>query len=266
MKFSLPLRFAVLFVLALASTAVGQNPSACFHVFGIEQETGDLYRVDLAGDFGLPTEPVLLASPPGELEVREPDALAYDPRFRRLYFAGSGEEGTSTLYGYDLTRDLFWTAGELFGQAAGAVFHDGGYHYIAEGTDDLRRVFLTDEGEVFAEASVADFGFEGGLRVEDLAAQDGILYGSTRSGDEGPSARFFSYDPARDEFRTLSTSSGTFLQLAFADDRGLITLFGASTHDGVFYEIDHLAWSEGATESSFTFPVLFSDLSRGPMC
>lgn len=244
-----------------------QAPSECSYVHGIEQDSGTLYRVDLRTGLGRRSAPASLATPPGDVAVLAPDGLAYDPRFRRLYFAAADESGSYLLHSYDLDTDTFGRAGGLFGAVTGATFHDGGYYYVDAGTTDLRRVFLDEDGNVFGEASVADFGLDGGLAVEDLAARDGILYGSTSGVEDGPSARFFSYDLARDAFRTLSTSSGTYLQLAFAHDRGLLTLFGASTLDGVFYEIDHLPWGQGSTSPRFTESgVLFSDLAAGAPC
>lgn len=244
-----------------------QSRSACFFAYGLEQETGHLYRIDLGSDFGLRRAPTLIAEPAEELALTAPNGLAYDALDDRLYFAEPAEGGGSVLYVYDRDEDRFWRAGDVSGSVAGATFHDRGYYYVDQGTDDLRRVFLEDDGTVFAESSVAEFGLDGGLAIEDVAVHDGILYGSTSSEGEGLSARFFTYDLARDEFRTISTSSATYLQLAFAVDRGLVRLFGSSAHDGVFYGIDHLPWGGGATASRFTEPgVLFSDLAEGPMC
>lgn len=262
-----PRALSLLLCLALTAWASGQDRAACLSVYGLEAESGALYRVDLAGDFGLPREPVLLATPAESLAVVEPDGLAYDDRTGRLYFAGSDGAGGSSLYAYDLATATFQAAGPVHGRIAGATFLNGSYHYIVQGTDELRKVFLTREGTVFAESSVAHFGLGAGLQVEDLAAHDGILFGSSSSDGQGLSARLFSYDPVRAVFETLSTSSGTFLQLAFANDRGLATLFGSSRDDGDFYEIDHLPWGDGATRRRFTFPGLrLSDLAGTATC
>ena len=243
-----------------------QYRAACFFIHGIEGGSGALYRIDLADGFGTRRTARLIAEPPGAWELASPDALAYDRRADRLYFADTGDDGVSVLHFYDLHEDAFVVAGPLLGHATGAAFADGGYHYVDRGTDELRRVFLADDGSVFAEASVADFDLDAGMIVEDLAELDGVLYGST-SGGEDTSARFFTYDLDRDLFRTLSTGSATYLQLAFANDRGLITLYGVSTHDGVFYEIDHAEWAEGSTFSlDVAASIPFSDLARGPAC
>lgn len=242
-----------------------QYDPACFFVYGMEQDTGHLYTVSLANGFGAGRTALPLAQPPPELQLRGPDALAFDPTTDRLYFADAGEEGTSTLHYYDVHADAFGTAGELRGRAAGATFHEGAYAYVDQGTDELRRVFLAGDGTVRAEATMADFGLDAGMIVEDVTVLDDLLYGSTSGGEVG--ARFFVYDLDRDAFQTVSTASATYLQLAFANDRGLTTLYGVGTHDGVFYEIDHGPWAEGATSLlEVDSDVPFVDLAEGPPC
>lgn len=243
-----------------------QFRTECFYVHGIEQDSGRLYRIRLAQGIGIRRTAELIGTPPSHLEIVEPNALAFDRRTERLYFAGAGAGGRSVLHFYDVNAGAFRVAGELRGRAHGAAFEDGDYLYVDQGTDELRRVFLAEDGSVFAEATVADFELDRGMVVDDLAVLDGVIYGST-SGGEDSTARFFAYDIDRDAFRTLSTGSATYLQLAFANDRGLMTLYGVSTPDGVFYEIDHADWASGST---FVLPadarIPFTDLARGPFC
>lgn len=236
----------------------------CSFVYGIERDAGTLYRIELGS---VEAEARELVALPDDLAVAAPDGLAHDPLHDRLYFADAADEGGSRLFVYDRTRDAFAPAGRLAGRAAGAAFEDGDYLYVDQGTDELRRVFLDDDGAVRAEASIADFGLDDGLIVEDLAVDGRTLYGSTRGG-EATTARLFAYHLDRATFATLSTSGGTYLQLAFAERSGRPVLYGASSDDGTFYEVDVAPGAEGASTwiEVDADDALFSDLASGPDC
>lgn len=246
----------------------------CPFLHAIEGDTGRLFQVHPAAPPDAARTVTQLARPylePGPSQERFAfDGLAFDEVRRRLYFASGiraeGEGGT--LHFYDPRSDTFGTAGDLVASAAGASFFDGGYYYVGQGSNELRRVDLTNDGSVDHDVLVAVLGQDREFQLEGLAILDGIAYGSTSSDDPEVTPHFFAYDLVRGTFTTLSTSSGTYLQLAFGQDG---TLYGVSSDDGVFYRVDHgVDPEEGGDERTVATDVAsevsFSDLAAARAC
>ena len=88
-------------------------------IYGVEQTTGDLYEIDVATG----NKWLLYDTPPLSTNINSPNGLAYDNRYRRLYFAVYVSEdpaNPSDLYFYDFASDTHVLAGTVPGIVAGA--------------------------------------------------------------------------------------------------------------------------------------------------
>ncbi len=202
-------------------------------VIGVERGTGDLYEIDPTAGTAYRLADIVDPIPSN---VNSPNGLAYDATTGRLYFS-VGEEGStsSDLYFWDGVAMVF--AGSVGGQTGGATMLDGRYYFVRNATSNLMSVTFDLDGLVVAEVLV-HLGFAGTdtFRFGDIAiSPDGTtLFGSTlQSGLTLPT--FFSLDLASGTYTSISTTTGTKLQIAFGDDG---VLYGQSTGTGEFFTID----------------------------
>jgi hypothetical protein len=230
-------------------------------VFGVERGSGDLYEIDLT--HLIATRIADIVDPePGN--VNSPNGLAHDPVTGRLYFSASLEGGTSSrLFFWDGSTVIL--AGTVPGQAAGADIHAGAYYYVPNATDDLVKVTFNSDGTVAAVATLYS-GFADPLtfRFGDIVitADGSTLYGSTlQSGTTPPT--FFSLGLVSGSYTTVSTTSGTNLQLAYGSDA---VLYGHSTGAGGFMVVDPAIGSTTPVGTPVGALDTFTDLASAERC
>ena len=215
------------------------NPDEAVYVYAVEENTGDLYEVDVKNGLAH----MIFDTPMDELSPADqysPNGLAFDNVNRRLYFSIK-KSGSTHLWFYDFNeKDLVFSGALNNKTIYGAAFWDGYYWYINNGTDDLFKVSFDSSGLIAQNDFVDDitdnekrFNF-GDIVIE---IKDGILYGSSALSSSDP--EFFTYDIMTQEY-TMITDRGNSvgLQLAFGSDNKLYGHLTNSGKDGKWYIID----------------------------
>lgn len=187
------------------------------------------------------------------------NALAFDPFSYKLYFTNprAVNVSPSPLWSYDIYTGALEKIVDLPGSVVGASFYDGAYYYIAEGTNELKKVDVNSsdhEPQVVCSGfgSASDFTFG-----DFVISSTGMLYGSTRITPQ----IFFSMDimDCSGTYKVFESSNALDLQLAFGSNR---MLYGIKNAGGYSYVID-IETGE-ATSLSFTFSGVM-DMASGEL-
>lgn len=186
------------------------------------------------------------------------NGLAFDATNKTLYFTAPRSVITqvSPLYSFVIGEDHVNYLCTLEGSVVGATFINNSYHYIAEGTNELKKITNIVGGNCSTELVVSGFGVPANFTFGDFViSPEGVLYGSTRIAPR----RFFSLnisDPWT--YLDISLVDALDLQLAYGSD-GI--LYGINHGTGKFYLID----IDGTTltnELEYS-GIGFSDLASG---
>lgn len=228
----------------VAAHAVVESDEDAEYVYGISNDEGVIYAVDLANK----TSVAIFDTDLDAGNENWPNGLAYDPTTERLYYVD--EDGK--LYFIDPSDPGAGEthAGTVGALNAGATFYEGDYYYVPhDGDDDLHRVSFDVNGDIANEEIVAsDFTgrADASFQFGDLAARDDVIFfhaddvGSSPGGIEFSQFDMSGSSPV---YTQIETGYAAKLQLAFGSDG---TLFGhqtfadanpSTTIDGNFWEV-----------------------------
>lgn len=220
------------------------DPVDGIFVYGVIGNSGDLYEIDVKNQ----AENRIFENP-NSYTGYYPNALAFDEVNDRLYFAAN----KNYLWYYDFSTDELVNAGQ-FPQTGkevyGATFGGGYFWYVPNGTADLYKVALDNEGKI-ADSSHVTMTDNSNLAFGDIVIDyaGGIIYGSSTS-------FYFTYDTVSGEFKNHG-KAGRDLQLAWGHDG---VLYGHNTGSRNWYTVIP---ETGTPTTLFTGEYVYNDLAPG---
>ncbi len=215
-----------------------------------------------AYDLNAQTQTLVYDPTPIDESENYPNALAFDPINKRIYFGTDDgrfyyhEIGSGThvqVEGDDLSGS--------FGAMAGGSWYNGKFYYVENGTNKLYEVSIvadvasrTQIGTVPTSNGYGDLAFD--------PANPGVFVAS--AGD--PVSVWYWYNVNNNTSGVLSRSGGTakHLQLAYSPNGTLYAVEGIS---GQFYTVSYDLNAETVTLTlDWDSPYTFTDLASGPQC
>lgn len=213
--------------------------STC-QIWGIERESANpgLRPVSVVDDGTVDgVGSAITALPDSAGERNYPNGLAFDAAQGRYYFATTVGSEKGVLHSFDVNNGV--TEYDPIGggnDIAGAVFHDGKYYYVPNGTKELKTAVVDTYGDSSSSVTIEDVAtFENNLGFGDIAVDQSAndLYFSTVNG------YFFSYDLDSDTENDIGGDAAG-KQIAFA--HGI--LWAHDANSGEWFTVDT---SDGST-------------------
>ena len=265
---------ATVYIAAHAVVNTGERCGA--FIYGIQHESGDIYRIYL-NDLNDPNDNEAVLN----YDVSEAIVISSNADYPNSLATGEGKlyfsQRDRDFYEVDIATGAITQLGQLDYVAASGVYADGAFWYVPQadmGPDDLRRVVIDPFSK---DAYCTNFSPDSRLQFGDIEISGTTIYGSAREGSNATQGRFFTLDISGGKENCVYTQVGGAnryqLQLAFDQNDTLIGHAanpGGGVYDlGEFYTVEFGASSVNVTPLGKAFDEAgqayrFNDLSRGP--